>query len=325
MRGSPSIIVIAPKCILPVRSRPLARKRRYIVVPSTLLASIAAEQFSQHQLSHGRETWQRPSIYSIGAWLAFAGATRAFAKGNPHAAVSLAGARSMAPHRGAGHPDCSTLREWLCLGAVRRACWPSGTSRVMVNRGTNTPTPQFQQWHRLFRRECRARDWITRARSLEAGSGMGSRDWRYRDSPRFKPQLRPRSYSRRARGSGGRREREFHHCRPTWRSQRPSKDFAASWNSPLVARVQPSRRYPQQSIGIFVSGLAGHFAGNRAIIRAGLRPPLISHTRGAAPLADQPLVAGARLLLELAHPVIHYAECKFDPSDPHFCRSRCRA
>ena len=40
-----------------------------IVVPSTLLASIAAEQFSQHRLSEGRQTWQLPVILSIGAWL----------------------------------------------------------------------------------------------------------------------------------------------------------------------------------------------------------------------------------------------------------------
>src|SRR5947209_3883294 len=41
-----------------------------IVTPTPLLARIAGYQFSLEQLRQGRESWERPAIQTIGAWLA---------------------------------------------------------------------------------------------------------------------------------------------------------------------------------------------------------------------------------------------------------------
>ena len=40
-----------------------------IVTPTPLLARVAGYQFSTEQLRRGQESWERPPIQTIGAWL----------------------------------------------------------------------------------------------------------------------------------------------------------------------------------------------------------------------------------------------------------------
>ncbi len=44
-------------------------KNAVIVTPSRLLASVAGQQFTRHQLEQGIESWRRPSIFNVDAWL----------------------------------------------------------------------------------------------------------------------------------------------------------------------------------------------------------------------------------------------------------------
>jgi hypothetical protein len=44
-------------------------KNATFVTPSPLLASVAARQFARFQLERGFESWERPAIFSIDAWL----------------------------------------------------------------------------------------------------------------------------------------------------------------------------------------------------------------------------------------------------------------
>ncbi len=41
-----------------------------LLTPTPLLASVAAEQFARAQINGGLESWERPAIYNIDAWLA---------------------------------------------------------------------------------------------------------------------------------------------------------------------------------------------------------------------------------------------------------------
>jgi len=187
------------------------------------------------------------------------------------------------------------------LGAVRRACWPSANPEY-GNRGTNpADARQFQQWHRLFRRECVPIG--SPAPILEAGSRRGSRDGFTRFT-RFKPQLGPRSYSRRARDRAV-VESANSTMRPTWR-RAASKDFAAELEFARRARVQPSRRI-RNSPSASSCPASPVTSRDRAIIRAGGFVALyFTYTRGRRS-PDQPLVAGPGCC-SMAHPVIHYAD-----------------
>ncbi len=40
-----------------------------VVTPTPLLARVAGYQFSTEQLRRGHESWERPAIQTIGAWL----------------------------------------------------------------------------------------------------------------------------------------------------------------------------------------------------------------------------------------------------------------
>jgi ATP-dependent helicase/nuclease subunit B len=288
-----------------------------IVVPSTLLASIAAEQFSQHQLSHSRETWQRPSIYSIGAWLAVCWRDARFRE----AAISTL----LSPSQEHAlwlrivereHPelfDASRMALLASRAAHLLAEWHIPTEGESWNE--HADARQFQHWHRLFRRECRARDWITRADLwkllpewiLKGGSATGATRFTAFDT-------RTPALARILDALGDRAILETaNSAMPANLSvnmaiARPSKDFTAELEFAARRARATLEGNPRQSIGIFVSGLAGHAAGVERLFEQVLRPASLFHIHAGPPLADQPLIASARLLLELAQPVIHYAD-----------------
>ncbi len=280
-----------------------------IVLPSTLLASVAAEQFSQHQLSNGRETWQRPSIYSIGAWLAVCWRDARFREGQVPTLLSPSQEHALwlrIVER--EHPelfDASRMALLASRAASLLAEWHIPSEGESWNE--HADARQFQHWHRLFRRECRARGWITRADLWKLvpewilGTGV----------TQFTAfQTRTPALARILEALGDRVAIEnANSAMPSNVAiARPSKDFSAELEFAARYARAALEKNPQLSIGIFVSGLAGHAAEVERLFEQALRPASLFHVHAGPALADQPLIAGARLLLELAHPVIHYAD-----------------
>jgi len=280
-----------------------------VVVPSTLAASIAAEQFSQHQLSHGCETWQRPSIYSIGAWLAVCWRDARFREGQVPTLLSPSQEHALwlrIVER--EHPelfDASRMALLASRAARLLAEWHIPSEGESWNE--HADARQFQQWHRLFRRECRARDWITRAHLWKLVP-----EWVLATGvTRFTAfQTRTPALLRILDALGDRAAVEpANSALPAdAATARPSKDFSAELEFAARRARRALEQDPQRSIGIFVSGLAGHAAAIERLFEQVLRPASLFHVYAGPPLGDQPLIAGARLLLELAHPVIHYAD-----------------
>jgi probable DNA repair protein len=284
-----------------------------VVVPSTLLASIAAEQFSQHQLSIGRGTWQRPSIYSVGAWLAVCWRDARFREAEVPALLSPSQEHALwlrIVER--EHPelfDASRMALLASRAARLLAEWQVPTEGESWNE--HPDARQFQHWHRLFRRECRARDWITRAELWRLipewirNGGSATAATRFTGFDTRTPALM-RVLD--ALGDRGAVETASSAMPANMALARPSKDFAAELEFAARRARAILEKNPQQSIGIFVAGLAANARSIERSFEQVLRPASLFHVHAGPPLADQPLVAGARLLLELAHPVIHYAD-----------------
>jgi ATP-dependent helicase/nuclease subunit B len=284
-----------------------------VVVPSTLLASIAAEQFSQHQLSLGRETWQRPSIYSLGAWLAVCWRDARFREAEVPTLLSPSQEHALwlrIVER--DHPelfDASRMALLASRAARLLAEWHIPSEGESWNE--HADARQFQHWNRLFRRECRARDWITRAdlwkRIPEWILNRGSATGRTRFTA-FNTKTPALARVLDAFGDRAPIENASSAMPANKAIARPSKDLPAELEFAARRARAALEQDPRHSIGIFVSGLPTHARSIERLFEQVLRPASLFHVNAGPPLADQPLIAGARLLLELAQPVIHYAD-----------------
>jgi ATP-dependent helicase/nuclease subunit B len=283
-----------------------------VVLPSTLLASIAAEQFSQHRLSEGRETWQRPTILSIGAWLAACWREVRFREANAPALLAPSQEHALwlrIVER--EHPDA--------FDTSRMARLASRASRLLAEWHipadgefwTEHPDAhQFQHWHKLFRRECRARGWITRAdlwrlapEWISQSSAMGhTRFLAFSTSPPALARILD------ALGSRATVENANTAAPISPAAARPCKDFAAELEFAARRARAQWEKHPGRSVGIFVPGLAAHAGRIERLFEQVFRRPSLVHIHAGPPLADQPIIAAARLLLELAKPAIHYAD-----------------
>lgn len=280
-----------------------------VVVPSTLLASIAAEQFSQHQLSQGRDTWQRPSIYSLGAWLAVCWREARFREAGIPTLLSPSQEHALwfrIVER--GHPnlfDVSRMAQLASQAARLLAEWHIPVDGEPWNE--HADARQFQQWYRLFRRECRARDWITRADL-----------WKL--IPEWIPTAGPTRFMAfetttpalarvlDALGDRAAVEAANFAAPPGSAIARPSRDFAAGIEFAARRARALLERNPRRSIGIFVPGLGAQSGQVVRIFEQALVRESSFHVHAGPPLADHPVVASARLLLELAQPAVHYAD-----------------
>jgi ATP-dependent helicase/nuclease subunit B len=284
-----------------------------VVVPSMLAASIAAEQFSQHQLSRGRETWQRPSIYSVGAWLTTCWRDARFREAEAPTLLALSQEHALWLRIvEKQHPelfDASRMALLASRAAGLIAEWHIASEGESWNE--HPDARQFQQWHRLFRRECGTRGWITRADLwklvpqwiLNGGSATGAT--RFVGFDTKTPAL-----MRILDALGDRAAVENIDSATPDRPAiaRPCKDFAAELEFAARKARALLEKNPGRSIGIFVPELAAHAVRIERLFEQVFRSPSLVHIHAGTPLAEQPVVAGARLLFELAHPAIHYAD-----------------
>src|SRR6185437_14504359 len=134
-----------------------------IVTPTPLLAAVAAEQFSKQQLARGVESWQRPPIVSIGAWLT---ARWQEARYNAPNALTLLSAsqehvlwRRIVQESSPDLFDGNSIAR-LASRSARLMCeWRiPADGDVWTN---HEDARQFQEWYKRFRRECAEQGWIT--------------------------------------------------------------------------------------------------------------------------------------------------------------------
>jgi ATP-dependent helicase/nuclease subunit B len=283
-----------------------------VVVPSTLLASIAAEQFSQHQLLECRETWQRPSILSAGAWLATCWREARFREANVPTLLAPSQEHALwlrIVER--EHPEAfdTSRMAWLASRAARLlAEWHIPAEGESWSE--HPDARQFQHWQKLFRRECRARGWITRADLWRLVP-----EWKLRTGATGRVRFIAFATKSPALirivetlGSGATMENTNLASPIPTAVARSCKDFAAELEfAARRARAQWEKN-PGCSIGIFIPGLAAHATRVERLFEQVFRRPSLVHLHAGIPLADQPVIAAARLLLELVNPAIHYAD-----------------
>jgi len=136
-----------------------------IVTPTPLLARVAGYQFAREQLRQGQESWERPPIQTIGAWLTarwqearYSGSGVPVLLSPPqehllweqiieqrHPELFDLGATASLARRAA-----RTLREWRI--PAEGEDWAD-----------HEDARQFQTWHSIFRRRCLENGWIGHA------------------------------------------------------------------------------------------------------------------------------------------------------------------
>jgi len=284
-----------------------------IVTASSLLAGVAAQQFSRHQLSRGVESWERPAIYSLNAWLAacwqearYRGAERRTLLSSPQERVLWE--RIVEQH----HPHLFDSRATAVLAQRSASLVAEWHIPLQSNHWSdNSDSEQFQIWYRAFRARLRDECCITRsdlwsllpewihANYIEPGqvvfAGFAA------TTPALE-QLK-QALGERAIDEPLNATREFGDIQARSCADLGKElEQAARWARTTFER-QPSR-----SIGVFVPDLASR----RQVVQrtfervfypgSALRGPSSAavpfHIASKAPLAEHPLIASALLLLK---------------------------
>ena len=297
-----------------------------IVTPTPFLARIAREQLARERRERGFETWERPGIYGLEAWLA------ACWREVRYSGAAIPSLLSPAQERALWHNiieqehpqlfDVSATVPLAQAAAGLLAQWHIPAEGELWNE--HADAQQFQRWYRLLRRQCRDHGWITR-RDLPASLAT------WMAAGQFQPQTTvfvgfenhsPALESVFAAMGGLGVRLPFDHAKP------PKKAIAKSCETPADELDYAARRLRYlfeekpggPSLALFVPGLAEQHALVERTIHAVFFPSTATDLAGAqsAPslfrlsaaglLIDQPLVASALLLLQLAFPRIDHAE-----------------
>jgi len=284
------------------------------VTSTRLLAAIASEQFSKHQLAGGFESWRRPSVVSIGAWLAARWQEaryserdiptllsplqetvlwkRIIEETNPNLFDGNAAARL------AGRA-VRTISEWFI--PLDGEAWDN-----------HEDARQFLHWHRRFRRECSEHRWIIRAdlwrliplwlnESICGGEVTVFAGFS-RHSPAFQRLMLALGQSAHLEGGEARTLAETIRVQP-FPDISSELEYAARWARHALERS------PLLSTGILFPNLGERRSTvermfNQVFYSGGALPvergQAAFHMNASAPLSDSPLIASALLLLELA-------------------------
>ena len=284
-----------------------------LLTPTPLLAAVAAEQFARAQIRSGLESWERPAIYSVDAWLAVCWQEARF--NDPGAPSLLSAAQEHELWRGIIERQDSKLFD---VGATARLA--SRAARIIQEWhipsdgeawNDHIDAQHFKHWHKLFRAMCRENGWTTRGELWNLVPQLGLRTptvWAGFDSAT--PAL---ERLRTAVGSGA--DLQFD---AQIRERAPAVEFLA-FEQEIEYAARWARaafeRNPQQSIGVFVPELAAHRALVERVFRQVFYPASrfrsrsdVIHVNLKQPLETQPLVAGALLILEFARPRIRHAD-----------------
>jgi ATP-dependent helicase/nuclease subunit B len=280
-------------------------KRTAVVTPSRLLAAVARDQFAREQLAAGNQSWIRPNISSVEAWLVGCWNEARYAAADVPTLLSPAQEhvlwRQVIEQERAELFDIHAAAHLARRAARLMAEWQIPAEAAGWS--DQEDARQFQRWLKLFRRRCHEQGWMVRSDlwqfvpahcEIEPVVFAGFETW----TPALKRLALPD-------GRG---------------SESKSKTFAkvtecGGFEEELEQAARWARaifeQSPARSIGVFVPGLIQQRAlvtriFNRVFYPSRAAGPVASAAdsvfsiHAAAPLAEHPVVASASLVLELA-------------------------
>ncbi|MBV9405101.1 MAG: PD-(D/E)XK nuclease family protein, partial [Acidobacteriaceae bacterium] len=296
-----------------------------MVTPTRLMASVALQQYTKERLDHQLESWERPAIYHLDAWLSSVWNEARYTSPDVPVLLSLwqeqALWQNIIEQQHAHLFDAAGTARLAMQAARLIADWHIPADGEAWTE--HDDARQFQEWYKLFRRRCRDEGWIVRADVLRLlpkwmDSGLcGRKVTVFAGFQSLTPAL---ERVIQAFGLFGAIERI-----PERRAQKTALGFACDDFAQELERAARWARsvfedHPDLSIGIFVPELR---ASDRLVERvfdtvfypAAARngtPPdretSVFHIDGSVPLSEYPLISSALLLLELLRPRIAIAD-----------------
>jgi ATP-dependent helicase/nuclease subunit B len=297
-----------------------------IVTPTPFLAGVAIEQFTRERLRSGVETWDRPAIFGVEAWL------ETCWREARYSSVEIPTLLSAAQERALWHGIIEREHPHLfdvsaTVGLARAAAsllaeWDIPAEGRLWN--DHADAQQFQRWSRSLKDKCRENRWMTRADLAREVSGL-IKDGTLRPGltafagfERVSPAVASIQH---ALGAA---------CvRAPFDDEKPAKAVAKQFDD-FGAEVEFAARRlrylfdekPGRSLALFVPELAEQHALVRRVLHAVFFPSIaakITDSQTTAPAAlfrfssgslliDHPLVASALLFLNLAVPQIDHAD-----------------
>lgn len=287
-------------------------QRTAIITPSPFLAAVVRHQFVRNQLAKGTQSWNRPTIASVDAWLVSRWSEARYTTLNIPALLSPSQEhllwRHVIEHEQSDVFDLDAAAD-LCRRASRLiAEWRIPFDATWSERES---AQQLQHWLKLFRRRCDERGWIARSDLWRlVPEWMQAGDCQPGPAilvgfEHFTPALKQLGIE-----GGLKPARSFSSARAVavteYGSLEEEIEHAARW-----ARFQ-FEKDASRSLAIFVPGLAGRraliarafnrvFYPSRAAQPASPAEELVFSINAGETLADHPLVGSALLVLDLAH------------------------
>ncbi|HEX4169187.1 MAG TPA: hypothetical protein VHZ55_27310, partial [Bryobacteraceae bacterium] len=290
-----------------------------VITPSRFLASVGYRQFSQDRLARAQSSWQRPEIVSLGGWLTAEWQKARFAHSGVPALLSPAQEhvlwRRIIAEEQLALFDADSAASMASRANRLLAEWQiSKQDDAWNDRGD---AAQFQRWSHRLEQICRREGWIARSDlwtllpKWQNPSAPGIFLLSEPPAPALKRILeafRHTAYQN--------HDRQKAACPGTqFEDFEEELDFAARW---ARARFES---HPSSSIAVFVPDLAR----NHQLVERTFRhifypasPRLLLGGVAAAhsafslhapwPLASEPLIAAALLLLQVARPEIPMAD-----------------
>ncbi|MBV9611162.1 MAG: PD-(D/E)XK nuclease family protein, partial [Acidobacteriaceae bacterium] len=310
-----------------------SEKGAVIVTPSRLLASVATQQFTRERLDQRLETWERPAVYHVDAWLSRLWHEARYR--SPEVATLLSPDQERVLWQEIIEQKHSKLFD--AAGTARLA---SEAARLLADWqipleadawGNQEDARHFQYWYKLFRRRCREEKWITRADLLRLvpnwiATGFCSRELmilagflsfspaieRVKQTLGLFAVVETVPEPAVTRPGLGVRCHEFAdeiEQAARWSRALFEANHAVSIGifvpelpaqSRLVERCFDAVFYPSAAVRMSASG----FDGNSGMYQRGS----VFHIAASRPLSEHPLVSSALLLLELGHSRIAIAD-----------------
>ncbi len=302
-------------------------KKVTMVAPSRLLAAVAYQQFTLQQLSREQESWERPSIISMGAWLTSCWQDARYRCQDIPALLSPSQEhllwKQIIRHEKVDLFDVDATARMAARAARTLVEWEIPAEGAHWNDGSDAP--QFEHWFKLFTQICRREGWITLA-----GLWQHLPEWISRGACAASGEIAfPLTQSafpafRRSLAALGERALISPIAGAPPADPSPAKsfdkfsdelDFAARW-----AR-HAFEHNPSRSIGIFLPDLVTHRSLVERVFLQTFYPGACSafidkrlqgepgdsrifRVNAPGTLAAEPIVSGALLLLQLAQPRI---------------------
>ncbi len=301
-----------------------------VVLPSRFLASVGYRHFVAHQLRAGHDSWRRPRFLSLSAWLTGCWHEARYHRDDVPALLSPSQEHFLwkrIVQRESHHLFDANATARLASRAARTlAEWELPAESPHWQDGSDAL--QFQRWLKLFRHACRQEGWISRAelwpllpawfaqKSIARKTCAAGEIAFLNSRPAFPALQRVCSALDRRASVASFRDSPPEHPTPAKSFDNFDRelDFAARW-----AR-HAFEHDASKTVGIFVPDLPAHRQAVARVFRQVFYPgacralldpgsmnqdePLAFNLNAPAPLASQPIVAGALLLLELARPRI---------------------